>query len=271
MPASLFPKTRSSPVSRLLDSSPLTVSPKEPLTRVRALFRSTRARVAYVIDKRTRKLLGRITRSEILAISSAKSNATVEAVMDEPPVILAPEDTIADSVSRMLRVDEWYAPVLENNRLLGHLGLEHVIKSMLEEDPKELEKREVETIMTREVEVANREDFVVSIWDKMRELGYTGLPVVDDKGRLVGIVTQSDLLSEGVKLALESSGGPNRGPRVREVMTTTVVYLYPWSKILEAAEIMVNKGIGRIPVVDSELDKRIVGIVDREDIVRLIV
>lgn len=254
-----------------MDHSPLTVSPREPLTRVRALFRNTRARIAYVVDRRSRKLLGRVTRREVLAITSAKSNAIVEAVMSEPPVILSRDDTIADSVTRMLRVDEWYAPVLEGTRLIGQLGLEHVIGSMLEENRDELAKRIVEDIMTREVTTAGIGEFVVSIWERMKEHGYAGLPVVDGKGRLVGIITQSDLLSEGVKLALESSGGPNRGPRVRELMTTSVVYLYPWSKISEAAEIMVTRGFGRLPVVESEDSKRLVGIVDREDIVKLIV
>lgn len=270
MNAALFPRTRGRSVSSLMDPSPLTLSPRVPLTRARAFFRSTRARVAYVIDERTGKLLGRITRSEILAISSTKSNATVESVMDEPPIVLAPNDLVRDSVKNMLAADEWYAPVLEGNKLLGHLGLEHVIRSMLEENPSALEELEIESIMTRRVEVAGRDDFVASIWEKMRELGYAGLPVVDEKGRLVGIVTQSDLLSEGVRLALESSSGPNRGPRVKEVMTASVVYLYPWSKALEAARIMVEKGFGRVPVVESERDKLLVGIVDREDLVKLI-
>lgn len=270
MPGNLFYKTRSSRVEQLMDHSPLTVSPRDPLTRVRALFRETRARVAYVIEYRTRRLLGRVTRSEILAISSSKSNATVEGVMGDPPVTLSPGDPVEDSVERMLEADEWYAPIVEEARLLGHLGLEHVVESMVKEDPEGLRGIEVESIMTRRVETAGREDFVASIWDRMRQLGYTGLPVVDEKGRLVGIVTQSDLFAEGVKLSLESPSGPSRGPRVREIMTTSVIYLYPWSKVYEAAEIMVEKGIGRIPVVDSELERRLVGIVDREDIVKLI-
>ncbi|MCE4600814.1 MAG: CBS domain-containing protein [Desulfurococcales archaeon] len=270
MTRDLFPGTRKKLVVELMDASPVTVHPRDPLTRARALFRSTRARVAYVLEERTGRLLGRITRADILAITSAKSNAIVETVMEDPPVILGPSDKVVDSVELMLKADEWYAPIVDNERLVGHIGLEHVVKSMVDEDPDTLENLSVEEVMTREdLETASADDFVMSIWEKMRELDYAGLPVVDEKGRLVGIVTQYDLLVAGARVNLESSSGAQKGPRVREVMTTSVVYLYPWSKVFEAAEIMIKKGFGRVPIVESESSRRLTGIVDREDIVRI--
>jgi CBS domain-containing protein len=53
-------------------------------------------------------------------------------------------------------------------------------------------------------------------------------------------------------------------------MTRPCTHLYPWSKALEAATIMVNRNIGRIPVVESDKTRKIIGIVDREDIVKLL-
>ena len=269
MNTGFFQKTLSSPVSLLMDKDPLRVYPDDPLTRVRALFRSTRARIAYVVDPRKGKLLGRITRADILTITSLKSNALVESVMEEPPVVLDQDSRVEDALRAMLRADEWYAPVVEGGTLRGSLGLENIIQSMLEENPDYLAGREVEEVMTRDVKSVSPDDFVSSIWDLMREYNYAGLPVVDEKGRLVGIVTQYDLLASGVKLALESSGGPHHGPRVREVMTTSVEYLYPWSSVKEAAELIVRRGYGRLPVVESETSRRLAGIVDREDVVRL--
>lgn len=270
MARELFPGTRKRPVVELMDPSPVTVRPRDPLTRARALFRSTRARVAYVLEDRSRRLLGRITRADVLAITSAKSNATVETVMEDPPVILGPNDIVADSVKLMLKADEWYAPIVDNERLAGHIGLEHVIKSMIDEDPDALKSMSIEEVMTREdLEAASVDDFVMNIWEKMRELDYAGLPVVDEKERLVGIITQYDLLVAGARVNLESSSGAQKGPRVREIMTTSVVYLYPWSKVFEAAEVMIKKGFGRVPIVESESSRRLTGIVDREDIVRI--
>ncbi len=265
--ARLFPRTYSSPVSRLMDRDPPRVYPDEPATRVRSLFRKTGSRVVYVVD-RDGRLLGWITRGEILAVTSSKSAATAKSIMADPPVVLEPGQQAGPAVSRMLSVDEWYAPVVEDGRLVGSLGLEHVIASVLDENPEALRSVEVERVMTREVVSASVDDFVASIWRLMREHRYSGLPVVDSKGRLVGIVTAYDLLAEGARPAFEASGGPSRGPRVREVMTSPPVYLYPWSTLEEAARIMVKKGYGRLPVVDSETRRRLAGILDREDVVR---
>ncbi len=268
MPAR-FSRTRTSLVRDLADKSPVTVSPGEPATRVRRVFRETGARIVYVVEPRRGSLLGRITRGDILAISSAKSNALAQHLMEDPPVTLEPEDRVGDAITSMLSVDEWYAPVVKGGVLHGHLGLEHVAAAMLTEDPDYLRGRKVEEVMTRDVVTAHMDDFVVRIWERMRELRYAGLPVVDSKGKLVGIITQYDLLSEGVRIALESPGGPNRGPRVREVMTASVTYVYPWSSLYEVARLMVDRGYGRIPVVESETTRRLAGIVDREDIVRI--
>ena len=269
MNSEFFRKTLSSPVPLLMDRDPIRVYPDDPLTRVRALFRSTRARIAYVIDPRKRKLLGRITRADILVITSLRSNALVESVMEEPPVVVDKDSIIGEALRAMLRADEWYAPVVEGEILVGSLGLENIIRSMLEENPDYLASREIEEVMTKDVKSVSPDDFVSRIWDLMREFNYAGLPVVDEKGRLVGIVTQYDLLASGVKLALESSSGPHHGPRVREVMTTSVEYLYPWSSVKEAAELIVRRGYGRLPVVESETSRRLAGIVDREDVVRI--
>lgn len=263
-----FPATRSSPVSRLMNPSPVKVSPGDPATRVRSIFRSTGARVVYVVD-RDGRLLGWITRREILYITSSKSTATAQSLMDEPPVTLHPHDRVGDAVSKMLRVDEWYAPVTDSGRLLGSLGLENVMASMVEEDPDSLASVRLEDIMSRDTVTVSPEDSVSSLWRKMEEYRYSGVPVVDEKGRLLGIVTVYDLLSEAARLAFESSSGPLRGPRVREVMTSPATYLYPWSSALDAAKLMVERGYGRIPVVESERTRRLVGIVDREDIVKL--
>ncbi len=264
-----FPKTYRAPVSSLMDPEPPRVEPEEPATRIRRLFRSTGARIVYVVG-RDGSLYGQITRGDILVITSAKSNALAKHLAAEPVVTLSPGDHAGPAIERMLRSDEWYAPVLDSSRLVGQLGLESVIRSMVDEAGVVLGEVQVREIMTTDVVTASPDDFVQSIWDLMRKLRYAGLPVVDGKGRLVGVVTQYDLLARGARVSMESSSGPSRGPRVREVMTSSVEYVYPWDSVLKVASLILNRGFGRVPVVDSEPSRKLVGIVDREDIVRLL-
>ena len=266
---SKFPVTRDTLVGEISTRKIVLVHPEEPATSVRRLMRELRSRVAVVVDRRNR-LLGVITRGDILTISSRKSNARAKDLMSEPSVILSYNDKVVDAIKAMLRVDEWYAPVLRDGVVDSLFGLEHAIQRMLDEGEDDLEKIPVTEIMTRDVETVSPEDHVTSVWEKMRELRYAGLPVVDKRGRLVGIITQHDLLARGVVIARETAGGPSRGAKIRDLMTAAVEYVTLKDTAVEPARLMAYRGYGRIPVVNDRKARKLVGIVDREDIVRLL-
>eukprot|EP00191_Tetraselmis_sp_GSL018_P004534 CAMPEP_0177596418 /NCGR_PEP_ID=MMETSP0419_2-20121207/11048_1 /TAXON_ID=582737 /ORGANISM="Tetraselmis sp., Strain GSL018" /LENGTH=140 /DNA_ID=CAMNT_0019088281 /DNA_START=812 /DNA_END=1234 /DNA_ORIENTATION=+ len=81
----------------------------------------------------------------------------------------------------------------------------------------------------------------------------SGLPVINQDGKLVGVVTKKDL-----EKAKDSEG------TVRQIMSTPPVAAKPGYKVSDAAAIMLKYGIHRLPIVDD--DKRVVGIVTRTDI-----
>ncbi|WP_457600370.1 chloride channel protein [Hydrogenivirga sp.] len=84
-----------------------------------------------------------------------------------------------------------------------------------------------------------------------------GLPVVNS-GRLVGIITKSDVMMVT----------PDRRDRVRvhEVMSTDLVVVTPEDTLGDAFRLMTGRGIGRLPVVDKPGSRRLVGIIARADI-----
>jgi CBS domain pair. len=69
---------------------------------------------------------------------------------------------------------------------------------------------------------------------------------------------------------LESESGAAKGPRVRDAMTRPPSYVLLWSKLIDAADLMVTRGYGRVPVVNSVRDLKLIGIVDREDIIKVL-
>lgn len=94
--------------------------------------------------------------------------------------------------------------------------------------------------------------------------GFTALPVVDSDGRLIGIVTEADLLSH----SLAGAGARQRhhGPgTVESVMTSPVESLTPGCLTSDAARMMVDERIRCLPVVDGI---RVVGVVTRRDLLR---
>ncbi len=265
-----FELTLNTRVSDIYSPNLLKLSLDEKVTSARKLFRDSRQRIALVVD-RYDKLQGVVTRGDILVVTSSKSTALIKDVMSPPLVTTTPDERVSAILPRMLRVDEWYVPVTQNGKAVGVLGLEHIIQRMLDENKEYLETVRVETIMSKDVVSVEWNDHVNRVWDKMVEYKYAGLPVVDEKGRLVGIITQYDLLARGVRISLESSSGPTRLAKIREVMTSNVVYIYPWDTVEKAATVMVSKGFGRLPVVSDAERRILIGIVDREDIVRILV
>lgn len=103
------------------------------------------------------------------------------------------------------------------------------------------------------------------------EHGFTGAPVIDEDGALIGIVTEVDLIQG--RIAPDPRRTPNH-PRmsrrrsravVADVMTTPVESLTPGADAADAARMMVDERIRMIPIVDGV---NIVGILTRRDLLR---
>jgi CIC family chloride channel protein len=89
---------------------------------------------------------------------------------------------------------------------------------------------------------------------------HNAFPIVDGEGKLVGLVTQSDLLQ-----MMELEGG--RDKTVLEAGTRTLVVCYPDENVFEALTRMLRNQIGRLPVVSREDQHRIVGYLSRTSII----
>ncbi|WP_112273747.1 CBS domain-containing protein [Lentzea terrae] len=88
--------------------------------------------------------------------------------------------------------------------------------------------------------------------------GFTALPVVDDDKRLIGIVTEADLLRNGY-------GDEAGGSRVGDVMTTPAVAMDRDAQASVLARAMVDDRVRCFPIVDGS---EVVGVVTRRDLVR---
>jgi CBS domain-containing protein len=113
----------------------------------------------------------------------------------------------------------------------------------------------------------------------MIERRVSGLPVVDRNGRVVGMVSEGDLMRRteigtGIRRAswlhrLLDSGAreylKTRGSKVRDVMSKPVISVRPSTPLHEVAGLLDEKRIKRVPVIDRG---RLAGIVSRVDLVR---
>ncbi|KUN82775.1 CBS domain-containing protein [Streptomyces griseoruber] len=122
--------------------------------------------------------------------------------------------------------------------------------------------RIVGEVMTREVVQAHRETAfkdVVRLLDRHR---ISGLPVVDEDDKVVGVISGTDLIRH------QADRSPDgRAVTARQLMSTPAITVHPEQRIADAARVMERHGVERLPVVDEE--DRLIGIATRRDLLRV--
>ena len=141
----------------------------------------------------------------------------------------------------------------------------------------------VQDVMTRSVVTVREDAGFKDLVTTMHRHGVSGVPVVDEGERLVGIVTQADLLIAEDEARNPRAPAPlvewfihpdtlseieGRGDDVsaRDLMTREVVTIGPDAPVHHAIRRMLESEVKRLPVVDA--DGRVVGIVSRRDLLR---
>ncbi len=239
----------------------------DPATRARSVMRETGARILPVAEP-TGRLIGIVTRETLLTITSTRSPLLVRDIVVAPPIELTLSHDIYEAVEKMLAIDEWYSVVIDENKVYkGVFGIEHFLRTIYDKNHPVLDSP-VEEFMTTRVKVVRPDDTIGKLWRKMVKYRYAGFPVVDENNRLIGIITQHDLIKRGVtRIELESESRPRKGPRVREVMMTSPTVVFPRNTLRRVTELIVERNISRIPVVEKETNK-LLGIIDKDDIAR---
>lgn len=134
-------------------------------------------------------------------------------------------------------------------------------------------------IMSRDVITVKKDTDIHEAGRLLIKHKISGMPVVDDNNRVIGMITEADLLTMAgiprghvfndmvMKYVLGKPTPHHReGKKVEDVMSDHVITVHPTTSAREIAAILDKKRIKRVPVVDNE--NRLVGIVSRGDIVR---
>ncbi|WP_054692270.1 CBS domain-containing protein [Syntrophomonas palmitatica] len=142
-------------------------------------------------------------------------------------------------------------------------------------------------IMTREVITAHPEEKIEEVTRLMLENKISGIPVVNQQGHVLGIITEKDLMIKASELKvpfyvtlfdsiifLENPLRFNNdlkkytASRVKDVMNTKIQAVEEDTPVSKIVELMQSRGINRVPVLRNG---KLVGIITRNDILKSLV
>jgi CBS domain-containing protein len=191
--------------------------------------------------------------SGILALGRDPAKTKVGTAMSWPLVTISPDSPIKDAARIMMKRKGRLA-VMEKEKLIGIVSASDFIRS-LPDVPETVVK--VEDYMTTEVVIVDEEKSVADIAVIMGR-GGIGSVIVASGGKPKGIFTERDLLTTFLK------EGKSLAVAVKEYASTPLIVAPAWISIYEAAYIMEDKHIRRLPLVEEE---ELVGIITARDLV----
>jgi len=139
----------------------------------------------------------------------------------------------------------------------------------------------VNEIMTKEITSLSPEADAKEALDLLLKIKISGLPVIDDKNKLVGMLTEKEILSAILPSYVEKVGkfvyeeNPKvvkqkisalQNMKVKDLMRKNVVTVDEDTTLCEAARIMLTQKARRLPVLNKAQD--VIGIVARGDVVK---
>ena len=158
------------------------------------------------------------------------------------PLISANMDTVTESTMAVTMARQ------------GGIGIIHRFLTIQEQANQVLKVKRSGSVMIENPYLVSQDETISTALDIMTEKEVSGLLVVDSESKLVGILTERDVLFE----SLDST------KLVRELMTKDVITSKPSINVDEAKDILKNNRIEKLPLVDD--DQKIHGLYTTQDI-----
>jgi CBS domain-containing protein len=189
----------------------------------------------------------------------------VRSIMTQRPITASADATLDEVMRVMDDNDVRHVPILDGERLVGVLSDRDLLSRtgwLPESRRKDGDGLVARDLLKRKPVTCSSDDSVVMVAVDLSSRMIGCLPVIEG-GKLVGIVTEMDMLDAYLDLcALDNSSMRLHEP-VCEHMATEISTLAPSSTLGEAMKLEQDRGVRHLPVVD---DDRLVGIVSDRDL-----
>jgi len=255
--------------------SVVTARPEDAVSKAAKIMTRGWFRRLPVVDEG--EVVGLVTAKDILrAISKAirrdadpsciveALNIPLSRVIKEPPAKVDPYTPLEEVLDVVVASDAGAALVVdETGRLLGIVTERDLLRALADLEVREI----VQEIMTKDVKTLRPEDLAIQAVRGMVAGGFRRYPVVDETGKLVGIVTARDLVALAADCAENPSKASDFFGSVSRVMSENPLTVNPQFGVMAALRRTTEAGVGALPVVSAG---KLVGIVTEMDLLRAI-
>jgi CBS domain-containing protein len=276
----------------------VSVLPDAPVSRAVDLMRRYGFSALPVANARYH-LVGMISLLDVIRLRESRpwaaDDARVEEIMTREPLAMAPSAKLTFVAHRMLSYGELRVmPIVKRRELVGVVTRSDLLRpppprrGVLDwardwvqgrgDDDERLARlarpkragppppddAPVSEVMTPEVVTVGRGDPISSAVELLLRHRYTGLPVVEPDGRLVGLMSEADALGSGRPRGDPLFSQTTHPETVGAVMAAPPVTIDATRTVGDARSIVADRGIRLLPVVDGVT---LVGVVARSDLV----
>ncbi|MBN2013987.1 MAG: CBS domain-containing protein [Candidatus Altiarchaeota archaeon] len=248
-------------VQDVMTADPECIHASDLVTKARSIMRRHRRRSLPVVEED--KLVGIITRGDVMRVTSNKANLLVGGIMVKNVVTSGLEEDLLSCAQKMIKAGIRQLPVVADDRIVGIISARDLLAAFMKHSHNPVKKK-IADVMTSEVVFCEPGDEISGIWDKMYASNFSGFPVLKKK-KVIGVLTRMDMIRAGSVRLSKESGRP-KIVHVEKAMRTPAVTIKPGADVKEAAALMLERDIIRLPVTDEK--GHLQGIVDIEDILR---
>ena len=242
------------------------------LGKVRALFEADNSKGIIVTDDGEYRSV--LTERDLLQ-SHIEDDAKVASLIkpsrnDPAPKVDRTED-IRETARMLIEGGVKVAPVFESDDFWGIVTADAILEAVIEN----LDSLRVEQIRTADVITVREDDGVGVVINRLREHGVSRLPVLNENGRLTGVVTTHDVSDVVVRNMSKQTRGDRAGDVERvldmpvyDVMSSPVGTATPDESVHDAVQRMLTSDYGGLVVTPEDDDDAVVGVLTKTDVLR---
>jgi len=242
------------------------------LGKVRALFEDENPK--GIIVARDGEYEQVLTERELLQShveDDAKVAALIKPSRNSPAPKIDREEDIRDCARKLIEGGVKVAPVFEDGEMWGIVTTDDILEAVLDN----LAALDVADIYTDDIVTVREDDGIGKAINRLREHGVSRLPVLNENGRLTGVVTTHDISDVVVRNMNKATRGERSGDRDRmldlpvyDVMSSPVATITPGETVKTAVERMLEDDYGGLVVVAEDDDSLVEGVLTKTDVLR---